>query len=535
MKKLLILLSAIFFTAGVFAVEVNEKELESTGGEDVVRFENYNGPHSVIETASQISSIGSGLGRRVASSVNSSGTFSNGKYSVIHAVDPSEQGKLDADILIIGANATVDHIKNLRRIIASYLVEAYGYGAKDAQTIATFVTVYNAVYRGKLDTFKSKYKNVVTKNLDASKCGLSVKWSEWAGNSQIVIPLNDISGGLSTVDTSVISDKSVVKSMQEEDNKGVEDRKNMVDIKEREAEKASEKADKAEKKAQEDEKALKKQQEAQKKAEQTAQNKKSEADAAKKAADEKAKEAAANPSDKEKAKEAQEARQEAEEKAQEAREAAEEASEEAQKTEEAERQASESASEAQEAREEAEKKADEARSEREEIAKDQQEIVTKALNEANGQNSVIGLKVTDSGAKLSSMVRVDGATGETLKESPVTVIRARTILPVENAQIDAASQAVNTLTDSAVQIDTKLLYMAICGENTGTGAVKLCLLDAYLMEIQKESAETVAEDSVLVEKNGSYYCVITDNGSNKLAKYLSFLQRARFPLILQLR
>ncbi|MBP5251919.1 MAG: hypothetical protein J6Z17_05850, partial [Treponema sp.] len=181
--------------------------------------------------------------------------------------------------------------------------------------------------------------------------------------------------------------------------------------------------------------------------------------------------------------------------------------------------AEEAQKEADDAYAEAEKKQAEADEERREIAKDQQEVISKALNEAKDGNTVVGLKVTDAQTHLSAMVRVNSENGETLKESPVTVIRGRTIIPVSDVVLDGGATQAAEVTGSAVQIDTSLLYMAICGENTGLGAVKLCLLDAYLMEIQKESAETVAEDSVLVEKDGEYFCVIEDNGNNVLAKF----------------
>ena len=72
-------------------------------------------------------------------------------YYVIHAVDPNTKEKLDADILIIGENAQVDHVQNLRRILSSYLSSAYDYSRQDADTLAHFITVYNAVYRSKMD------------------------------------------------------------------------------------------------------------------------------------------------------------------------------------------------------------------------------------------------------------------------------------------------------------------------------------------------------------------------------------------------
>lgn len=484
-----------FILSGAYALEVNRPELESTGGQ-TIEFQNYNGPHTVIDSLSAIKAIGSGLGKSVSGSVSSSGTFGSGRYSVIHAVDATQKEKLDADILVIGADATVDHIRNLRYIIASYLTAAYGYSDKDASTIATFVTVYNAVYRGKLDIYNTKYKTVVTKNLTADKCGLSIKWNEWPGNSQIVIPLSDLAGGLSTVDTSVISDKQVVKSMKEEDNKGVDERKNMVDIKEREAETASEKAQTAQKKTAEETK--------------KATDQKQKAETAQKQADKAKEEAAKEPDNKQK-------QQEAEKKQ-------ETATQEKQKADEQQQKADESAKEAEKQQDIADKKQAEAQAERTEIAKDQQKLLEDALAEAANKNAVIGLKVTDSKSDMSGMVKVDATTGETIRESPVTVIRGRTILAVGNAatttQTDTkAAQDNKTAATNAEAAPTEMMYMAICGANTSTGTVKLCLLDGNKMEIQKESNEVVADKSVLVQNGSDYYCVIQDGKNWVVGKY----------------
>ena len=222
---------AAFFVSALSA-QVNEPELKSVS--DTIEFINYVGPHARIDSLSAIKAIGSSSGRIIARSRGAYMTAGDsGKYYVIHAVDPNEKGKFDADILIIGRNATVDHIVNLRRIISAYLSAAYNYSERDADTLAVFITVYNAVYRSNIDYFKSRYKNIVTKNLSERICGLSVRYDEWPGRSQIVIPLYDVNGGLSTVDTSAISDKRVVESMKEDDDRNIESRKQMVDIKER--------------------------------------------------------------------------------------------------------------------------------------------------------------------------------------------------------------------------------------------------------------------------------------------------------------
>ena len=249
--KRFVLFSMLFFAFfSLNALEVNQPELESVG-KDTIEFINYTGPHSVINTKDEIAGIGSALGEKVAPNVaNKYETGDNNKYFVIHAVDSTVNVGLDADILILGKNANVDHIKNLRSIISSYLVSAYNYSKDDADTLAVFITVYNAVYRNDLDTYKSKYKEVVTNNLTKESCGISVNYKDWAGNTQLVIPLlNPVDGGLSTIDTTIISDSTVIESMREEDERGVDERKNLVDLKEREADVAQEEAKDAQKEA----------------------------------------------------------------------------------------------------------------------------------------------------------------------------------------------------------------------------------------------------------------------------------------------
>lgn len=523
-------LASLIFAAGsvffVSAQNVNERELRSAGDASTIVFENYEGPHSVIETAADISSIGAGLGNQLKNAgTQSSGTFgANGKYTVIHAVDPSEQGKLDADIILINPNATVDHIRNLRRIIASYLSVAYGYSQQDASTVATFVTVYNAVYRNQLDTFKSKYKNIVISNLTEKKCGLSIKWSDWPGNSQIVIPLGEYAeGGLSSVDTSVISDKKVVESMKEDDDKGVDERKNMVDIKEREAENAEAKAQEAAKEAAQDKQALDEQKKNQAQAEKKAQTKQNEADKAKKDAESAKKEAAADPQNKTKQAEAKQAEQKAENAQKEADQAKSNADQEQQKTQQQQQKADESAKKAEEQQQKADKKLDEAQNERMEIAKDQQEILESELKQLE-DGTVIGLKVVKEADYLSTLVKVNSKTGKVVKESPVKVIRGRTIIAVQDAVVGVATGASFPKTSG-----DSIFYMAICGENSGKGAIKLCLIDAFKMEIQKESEENVSEHSVLVNNGSNFYCVIQDKSGWVLGRYdksLNLIQKS---------
>ena len=467
MKKLLLIASIFLFASSLFALEVNEPELRVTGSE-TIEFINYTGPHKVIDSLEAIKRIGSDMGKTIVP--NKPSTVGNkNKYYVIHAVDETEKGKLDADILFIGPDATVDHIKNLRRIISAYLSSAYGYSEKDADTLAVFITVYNAVYRGDFDTYNSKYKSVVTKNLSKENCGLAVNYKDWPGKSEIVIPLYDINGGLSTVDTSVISDSTVVESMQEDDDKNVDSRKDMVDLKERESEQASDKAQQAQKKAAEENKKL--------------DDKKKESQQAQKQADTAKKEAEKNPTAENK-KKAEEAQKKADEKK-------EEVKEQEKKTEEAKQ-------EAKEQQDLADKKQNEAYDERKEIAKDQQEVQAKEAAEAK-MPSEYGIILSDEKNLLSRLVRFNTDTGEIIKKSSVTHIRNRTIYALGNE------------------------FIAVAGEDAGNAAIKLVTIDQVNMEITSESNETLAPDSVLMRDGNDFYCVIADGNNWKVGKFDSNL------------
>ncbi len=63
----------------------------------------------------------------------------SGKYRILHLTDSSER-KMGADILVVEKDARVDHIRNLRLILAAYLQAVYSYSQEDSMLIAEFVT-----------------------------------------------------------------------------------------------------------------------------------------------------------------------------------------------------------------------------------------------------------------------------------------------------------------------------------------------------------------------------------------------------------
>ena len=541
MKRILFFSFLTITVFSTFAIEVDKSEIDSIKFK-TVEFINYSGLHDKIDSVETIR----GIGRSLGSAVQSGKAGDVNRYAVIHCVDPSLKEGLDADIFIIGKNAGVDHIDNLRLMIAGYLSSAYGYSQKDAATIAHFVTIYNAVYRGQMDFFNKRYKAIVTKNLTAEKAGIALKYDQWPGQTQIVIPLSDAkySGTISAVDTSSISDKKVIEKMRESDDKNIEARKDMVDLKERESEAAEKRADVAKEEADKKEKeADVKQKEADKakeeadKAKKEADKAKKETDKAKKEADkakketdmkqneaDKAKQKAEKTGNKEDKKEAEKKEKEAEKAKEDVKKASEEAEKKQkeadtikQEAEKKQKEAEKKQKEADTIKQEAEKKqkeaeqekafaeekTEDAQSDRKDIAADTQKIIEEQKAEKKAEGDAViasaipghGLKVTDQNTMLSELVLLDLKTEAELRKSSINTIRGRYIYPTGDN------------------------FLAIAGSNSGNAVIALVLIDPKSLEIIKQSEQNIAGESVLVKNDDDYYAVIDNGGKYFLGRF----------------
>jgi len=548
MKRIaLVCLCTFALMSMAFAIEVDQSELKQTENTSI-EFINYTGSHDEVDTLRAIAEIGESLGG--AAQRGRAGDMN--RYAVIHAVDQSVNTGLDADILIIGSGARVDHINNVRVIIAGYLRRAYGYSEKDANTIAHFVTIYNAVYRGDMDMFKSKYKAIVVNNLTADKVGLALRYDEWPGKTQVVIPLSDqkYSGTLSTIDTSSISDKNVVNKMREQDDKDIATRKDMIDLKERESSAARGRADVAQKDADAARKdadtkrteAAAAQKEADKsktvaaQSKQDAEKARKDADAAKKQATQSAKDAAAaqkqaqkNPNDQKAAEEASKKQQEAAKNKQEANSKDKAAAEKAnaakkdnqtatakQKEADAKTKAADDAAKKAQDKEQAaasekqfaDTKEKEAQSDRKDVAADTRKILEekraerKAQDEAAFASALPGtvLKVVDSGSMLSEVVLFDLKTEKPLKTSSLNTVRGRVLIEGSDSLI------------------------AIAGSKSGNQMITLVAINPRTLEMTKQATVPVAAESLLIQVDDSYYAVIEQSGKNYLARFNNKLE-----------
>ena len=238
MMKLLhkIIVFSLLVVTPLLYAQVDSKELQSIGEREII-FENYTGNYDYKESVSSIE----GIGKRLSDGLNNDSAKKEyhylNKYSVYHCISENEADKFNADVISIDDGARVEHIRNVRLIISSYLVNQYRYSKKDAATLAYFITIYNAVYRQDLPYFQNNFKPVVLDYITAENAGLSLKFSEWPGKSRIVIPLskNPQKGKAGALNTSELSNKDVIDAAKvENDNMSIKERKDLVKIKEKE-------------------------------------------------------------------------------------------------------------------------------------------------------------------------------------------------------------------------------------------------------------------------------------------------------------
>jgi len=237
--KRLILVLLMWAPLSLVALDVAREEL-SPYIDTAIEFQNYEGPREVIQTIEEIRGIGAFIGAQFEPGP---GTFSYfGRYTVIHAVDPTVDVGLDADIMLLAEDARVDHINSLRTILSAYLETAYDYSIGDARLLAEYITIYNAVFRRNIEFFQGRYKSVVLQHLSETNVGLSVLYSDWPGGTEMVIPLRDGArpGLLDAVGPRELLEPEVIASLRDRPDMGIDSRQDMVDLLERVIDEAAE-------------------------------------------------------------------------------------------------------------------------------------------------------------------------------------------------------------------------------------------------------------------------------------------------------
>jgi hypothetical protein len=178
------ILALLALAAFLPAQGVDKPEIQSVAGR-TLEFINYVGPQTIIETKAQIRGIGEAIGSSIASGSPAAGDAA--KYQAIHVVDPAVKTGFDADIIVLGKNAKVDHIETCAgssRLPGKGL-RLFGGGRRPLGHL------HHHLQRGLPREHRRalrRYKPKVMSYLEKAKVGLSLHWTMWAGKSQIVIP-----------------------------------------------------------------------------------------------------------------------------------------------------------------------------------------------------------------------------------------------------------------------------------------------------------------------------------------------------------
>jgi hypothetical protein len=472
MKKSLhrILYIAFLFLASPLFAQVNQSELENLGP---VEFINYEGPYSRIETRAQIRNIGYSLGQVIKAGTARTGA--SGRYFVIHSTSEQDGSKLDADIFGLGSDVGVDHIRNLRLIIQGYLEAAYEYTERDAALIAEYVTIYNAVYRGDMGYFSSRYKNPVMDYLTADKAGLAIRYDEWPGQTLIVIPLGTgVSGSLSAIDTSTVSDSRVIEQLRQDPDMGIDQRRDMVDLKEREADEASQQASVTRDAISDGQQRIDSQRDAAQQQQQQAQTEQ-----------QRITQERQQPGADQQALDAQQ--RAADQQLQDAQQALEQLDQDQEAVE-----AQKAEADSQDAL--ADQKTSEAQEDRQQIAVDQQAIINQQPVPAQS-SGVLGFSLLNPDNYLGRLVYLDPGTGQENKRSPLTTTNGRTVVIISNR------------------------IFAIAGITSGNGAIRLVEISTDTLEMLKQGDDDIAADSLLWVNGQDLYAITSTGGNNNLARF----------------
>ena len=475
------LLGLLLMPSGLMA-QVNRSELDNLGP---VEFISYEGPHARIETRAQIRSIGYSLGQIVRAGTERTGGL--GRYFVIHSVSDEDGSKLDADIMGLGADVGVDHIRNLRLIIQGYLEAAYEYVERDAALLAEYITIYNAVYRGDWAYFSSRYKTPVMDNLTRERVGLSIRYDEWPGQTLIVIPLGTgLGGGLSSIDTAAVSDSRVIEQLRQEPDMGIDQRKDMVDLMEREADQAAQEAEiRREAIRQEEERIARERQQTQQQQQQAQQQQQQAQQQQQQITQERQQPGA----DQQELDRRQEAARQQEETARQQEEAAIEKQEELDKIAE-ELKAEEE--EVEKLEEFAEERITQAQEERQQIAIDQQTLI--GQDGAGPRDGLLGISIQSESSALGRLVLLDSS-GSVNRQSPLNTINARTVSLISNR------------------------IFAIAGEERASGAIRLIELNSSTLEMLKQGEDNISAGSLLWVRGQDLYAITNSGGALNLARF----------------
>ncbi|MEN2998901.1 MAG: P83/100 family protein, partial [Brevinematia bacterium] len=249
MKLLLALIPLVFLASTASGLKVAEEEIKKS---KKVVFENYRGKVKSVSVKQLIN-----IGRKLAEISEEMAVKNHLLYSVTR-VPPSEE-LFGADIIFVSKGSRIKHINAIRFILAGYFSEKFGYRFSEAYILAVFTTYYNAIHRGDIDYFSARYVSDLF-SFTTENIGISTKYYEWAGKTELVIPTKiSILGEKPKLGE--IGKEDVIRELKKQDDLGLDERKEMVEIRKKELEEEKKEIEKKEKELKEKREELEKEKE----------------------------------------------------------------------------------------------------------------------------------------------------------------------------------------------------------------------------------------------------------------------------------
>lgn len=163
------------------APELAEKELRGT---EKIEFENRSNRLATQELRIEQIEHGKRLVRKLFKN-----NYVKDNEIVLQRIHSNQGDRLGADVLLVGKEANFGHINGLLRLLSGYLMESFEYDVQEARMLSNIIIFYNAMIRKNIEEVKSRYAQSVVTNLNPQHVGIDRKFSNWAGETQIIIPL----------------------------------------------------------------------------------------------------------------------------------------------------------------------------------------------------------------------------------------------------------------------------------------------------------------------------------------------------------
>lgn len=151
-----------------------------------VQFKNKSTKRAQAETKFLHETIGKKLGKFILAQPNNEHEVDGVR---VRRVVTNEENKLGGDILYLGESTEFGHIHSIQRILSGYIQTVFEYPENQAEILAVYTLYYNAINRGNLDYILSKYTSKVKSFITKNGLGISTNYRDWAGKTEILIPL----------------------------------------------------------------------------------------------------------------------------------------------------------------------------------------------------------------------------------------------------------------------------------------------------------------------------------------------------------